>query len=43
MKIIDSVITSLGAMEYIAGSKMIDFNESIKVDHREFVFDLNIE
>ena len=42
-KRIDSLIISLGIIECIMGSKIIDFNKSIKIDYREFIIDLKSE
>ena len=40
---IDSIAASEGVMEYVEGSKLLDFNDIVFTDHRRYITDVNIE
>ena len=42
-KCIDTVLVTTGLLEFIDGSKLIDFNEVIFTDHRGYITDLVLE
>ena len=40
---IDSIAASSGIMEYIEGSKLVDYSEIVESDHRGYVIDVAME
>ena len=41
-KCIDSIVVSIGIMEYVEGYQLMNYNDIVELDHRAYIIDVAI-